>query len=74
MQGLPNDEQIKTMLQKLLAERFKLTFHHDKRELSVYVISVAGGGPKMTKSTSDPNALPGIWKSVCIHSQRRKMP
>jgi uncharacterized protein (TIGR03435 family) len=46
------------MLQKLLAERFKLTFHHDKRELSVYVISVAGGGPKTTKSTSDPNALP----------------
>jgi uncharacterized protein (TIGR03435 family) len=57
-EGLPNDEQIKTMLQKLLAERFKLTFHHDKRELSVYVISVAGGGPRMTKSTSDPNALP----------------
>jgi uncharacterized protein (TIGR03435 family) len=57
-EGLPNDKQIKTMLQKLLADRFKLTFHHDKRELSVYVISVAGGGPKMTKSTSDPNALP----------------
>jgi uncharacterized protein (TIGR03435 family) len=57
-EGLPNDKQIKTMLQKLLVERFKLTFHHDKRELSVYVISVAGGGPNMTKSTSDPNALP----------------
>jgi uncharacterized protein (TIGR03435 family) len=51
-EGLPNDKQIKTMLQKLLAERFKLIFHHGKRELSVYVISVAGGGPKMTKSTS----------------------
>jgi uncharacterized protein (TIGR03435 family) len=54
-EGRPNDKQIKTMLQKLLAERFKLTFHHDKRELSVYVISVAGGGPKITKSTSDRN-------------------
>jgi uncharacterized protein (TIGR03435 family) len=52
-EGLPNDKQIKTMLQKLLAERFKLTFHHDKRELSVYVISVASGGSKMT--TSGPN-------------------
>jgi uncharacterized protein (TIGR03435 family) len=57
-EGIPNETQIKTMLKKLLAERFKLTFHHDKRELSVYVISVAGGGPKITKSTSDPNALP----------------
>jgi uncharacterized protein (TIGR03435 family) len=52
-EGVPNDKQIKTMLQKLLADRFKLTFHHDKRELSVYVISVARGGPKMTTSGSD---------------------
>jgi uncharacterized protein (TIGR03435 family) len=49
-EGFPNDKQIKTMLQKLLAERFKLTFHHDKRELSVYVMSVASGRPKMTTS------------------------
>jgi uncharacterized protein (TIGR03435 family) len=53
MQRPPNDKQIKTMLQKLLAERFKLTFHHDKRELSVYLISVASGGSKLT--TSSPN-------------------
>lgn len=59
-EGSPNDKQIKTMLQKLLAERFKLIFHHDKRELSVYVISVAGGGPKIVRSTSDPNNLSGF--------------
>jgi uncharacterized protein (TIGR03435 family) len=57
-EGLPNDKQVKTMLQKLLAERFKLTFHHEKRELSVYVISVAGGGPKMT--TSGPDSRTGF--------------
>ena len=57
-EGRPNPDQTETMVQKLLADRFKLTFHHDKRELSVYVISVASGGPKMTKSTSDPNDLP----------------
>jgi uncharacterized protein (TIGR03435 family) len=56
-EGVPSDKQIKIMLQRLLVERFKLTFHHEKRDLSVYVISVAGGGPKMTKSTSDRNAL-----------------
>jgi uncharacterized protein (TIGR03435 family) len=59
-EGRPNSKQMKTMVQKLLADRFKLTFHHDKRELSVYVISVASGGPKMTKSTSganDPSAF-----------------
>jgi uncharacterized protein (TIGR03435 family) len=57
-EGLPNDKQIKTMLQKLLAERFKLTFHHEKRELSVYVISLASGGPKMT--TSGPDSRTGF--------------
>jgi uncharacterized protein (TIGR03435 family) len=54
-EGRPSSKQMQTMVQKLLADRFKLTFHHDKRELAVYVISVAGGGPKMTKSTSAPN-------------------
>jgi uncharacterized protein (TIGR03435 family) len=53
--GRPNNKQMGIMVQKLLAERFKLTFHHDKRELSVYVISLASGGPKMDKSTSAPN-------------------
>ena len=54
-EGRPNQKQMQTMVQKLLADRFKLTFHHDKRELAVYVIGVASGGPKMTKSTSAPN-------------------
>ncbi len=54
-EGRPNNKQMGIMVQKLLAERFKLTFHHDKRELSVYVISVASGSPKMTKSTAAPN-------------------
>ena len=59
-EGRPNSKQMQSMVQKLLADRFKLIFHHDKRELSVYVISVASGGPKMTKSTSganDPSAF-----------------
>ena len=60
-EGAPSDKQWKSMLQKLLVERFKLTFHHDKRELSVYVLSVAKTGQKMTKSEGDPNGLPGLW-------------
>jgi uncharacterized protein (TIGR03435 family) len=30
--------------------------HHDQRELSVYAITVARGGPKLEKSKSDPDA------------------
>jgi len=53
--GRPSPKQVQTMVQKLLADRFQLKFHRDKRELSVYVITVASGGPKMTKSTAGPN-------------------
>jgi uncharacterized protein (TIGR03435 family) len=59
--GQPSDKQWRTMLQKLLADRFKLTFHRDKRDLSAYVIVLADKtGPKLTKSAQDPNALPGL--------------
>jgi uncharacterized protein (TIGR03435 family) len=51
-EGRPSKKQMAAMMQKLLTDRFQLKFHHDKRELSVYVITVASGGPKMTKSTS----------------------
>jgi uncharacterized protein (TIGR03435 family) len=59
-EGRPNLKQMGIMVQKLLAERFMLKFHHDQRELSVYVISVASGGPKMTKSTTGPTDPQGF--------------
>ena len=59
-EGAPSDKQWKGMLQKLIGERFKLTFHRDKKELSVYVLSVAKTGQKLTKSAGDPNGLPGL--------------
>jgi uncharacterized protein (TIGR03435 family) len=60
-EGAPNDKQWKAMLQKLIVERYKLTFHHEKKELSVYVLTVAKTGQKMTKSEGDPNGLPGLF-------------
>ncbi|MGO8792121.1 MAG: TIGR03435 family protein [Terriglobia bacterium] len=60
-EGQPNDKQWKSMIQKLLADRFKLTYHHEKRDLSVYALVVAKGGPKLTPSTGDPNGLPGMF-------------
>jgi uncharacterized protein (TIGR03435 family) len=59
-EGQPSDAQWRSMIAKMLAERYRLAFHHDKRELSVYVLSVAKDGPKLTKSEGDPNGLPGL--------------
>jgi uncharacterized protein (TIGR03435 family) len=58
--GEPNRDQMKLMLRKLLADRFQLRFHTEKKELPVYAMVVAKGGPKITVSTGDPNAFPGI--------------
>ena len=38
--GTPNTEQMETMVRKMLADRFKLTFHHEKRDLAAYVLTV----------------------------------
>jgi uncharacterized protein (TIGR03435 family) len=59
-EGQPSLKQMQMMVQKLMADRFKLAFHHDKKELSAYVITVASGGPKMTRSTAGPNDPPGF--------------
>jgi uncharacterized protein (TIGR03435 family) len=57
--GQPNVDQMKTMIQKLLADRFQLKFHFEKRDLSAYVVRIAKGGAKITTSQFDPKSLPG---------------
>ena len=52
-EGQPSGKQWLTMVQKLLAERFKLAFHREKRDISVYLLSVGKSGLKnMTVSES----------------------
>ena len=58
VEGQPNLKQFQAMLRKLLAERFGLVMHSEQRELPVYALTVAKGGPKMARSKGDPNGLP----------------
>jgi uncharacterized protein (TIGR03435 family) len=52
-EGQPSGKQWLTMVQKLLAERFKLAFHREKRDISVYLLSVGKSGLRnMTASES----------------------
>ena len=55
IEGVPSRKQQYIMVQKLLADRFQLKFHHEQRQLSVYAITVAKGGPKMSRSASPPD-------------------
>jgi uncharacterized protein (TIGR03435 family) len=57
--GMPSVTQLKTMVQKMLEERFQMKYHREKRELSAYVLTVAKGGHKMNASQAQ-GVLPGF--------------
>jgi uncharacterized protein (TIGR03435 family) len=46
--------QLMLMLQSMLADRFKLTLHHDTKEMEVYALVVAKNGPKFHEAAVTP--------------------
>jgi uncharacterized protein (TIGR03435 family) len=59
-QGQPSQRQLRAMIQKLLEDRFKLSFHRDRRDLPVYTIVVGTSGPKLTRNDANPDGLPSL--------------
>jgi len=58
--GQPNPQQVRRILQKVLTERFQLKFHREKRELSIYAITLPENTKhKLTESASGEN-LPDL--------------
>ncbi len=51
-----NRDQVSEMMQSLLAERFKLTFHRETKEQSVYALTVMKSGLKLQESAPDDAA------------------
>jgi uncharacterized protein (TIGR03435 family) len=47
-------EQFRLMLQDLLVERFKLTFHREEKQMPTYDLVVAKNGPKLKESPEAP--------------------
>ena len=58
-ENTPTMTQVGAMVQRLLEERFKLTFHHETREMPAYVLNVGKNGPKLTPPAS-PGPMPTI--------------
>jgi len=63
LEKLPMDErvrQVRLMVQALLAERFQLKVSHRMKEIPVYALVIAKGGPRLKQSTAAPpsNATP----------------
>src|SRR5580698_10347869 len=48
-------DQLRFMLQALLAERFKLTLHREQRSVPLYSLVVDKGGPKISEVQQEPH-------------------
>jgi uncharacterized protein (TIGR03435 family) len=69
-----SEDKVPEMLQALLAERFKLTIHRDKKELPVYALIVGKNGPKLTLASEKPDApLPDSPGAMSIGTEKGKM-
>jgi uncharacterized protein (TIGR03435 family) len=55
-------EQVPQMLQALLAERFKLAGRRESKEMPIYALIVAKGGPKFKESPPDSETPPPAAK------------
>lgn len=55
-EGEPSIKQWRSMVAKLMADRFQLKFHYEKKELPVYLLTIAKGGPKLKRSDLDEPA------------------
>jgi uncharacterized protein (TIGR03435 family) len=52
-EGNHSKDELMEMLQTLLAERFKLAFHRERKELPVYVLETGKNGPKLHASDGE---------------------
>jgi uncharacterized protein (TIGR03435 family) len=58
-----HDEQM-AMLRNLLTERFKLAFHREQKEFSIYELKVGKNGPKLRESTASPDEAAALISTV----------
>lgn len=56
-EGLPTELQWKRMLQKMLADRFRLSFHREQRDLPAFVIVPGNGQPTLAPTKADLTSL-----------------
>jgi len=49
-----NRDQLKVAIQALLADRFKLKFHRETKDLPIYSLVVGKNGPKLTRNIDAP--------------------
>jgi uncharacterized protein (TIGR03435 family) len=59
-----SEAEVRRMLQRLLAERFRLRVHREPREFSAYALVTAKGGPKIHPKALGPDDRPAYQRRV----------
>jgi uncharacterized protein (TIGR03435 family) len=57
------DEERRSVLRELLAERFRLKLHREPREMQAYALTVAKGGAKLQPPVEEPNLHADVPRS-----------
>jgi uncharacterized protein (TIGR03435 family) len=60
----PSRPEQMAMLRGLLTERFRLAFHREEKEFSIYELSVVKGRPKLKESTAAPDEPAALISTV----------
>jgi len=68
----PSHDQQMVMLRTLLADRFKLAFHHESKVFSIYSLEIVKGGSKLKPSAAPATDQPALISTV--YPQRILMP
>jgi uncharacterized protein (TIGR03435 family) len=71
--GTADEAQLRLMLRTLLADRFGLETHSEKKEMQVYALTVAKGGPKFQESTTEGPPSHGRGKGGVMTAERMPM-
>jgi uncharacterized protein (TIGR03435 family) len=73
IEGQPNIQQMRMLMQDALVSRFGLKFHTEQREMSAYTLGVGKGAPKLTVTANKPSdpgnfLFRGLGKLVVTNS------
>ncbi len=72
--SVPEDD-LRTMMQALLADRFKVESHRQSKEMSAYALVPAKGGPKVHESTTQgASSIQPDRARLTVTVQRGRMP
>jgi uncharacterized protein (TIGR03435 family) len=67
--GKMNFDQRRQMFQAILTDRFKMVVHHETRELPLYILTVAKGGPKFKESAPfDPSSTTPHRRGMTVNN------